>query len=908
MKTIIKIGSRKLTIQVAIALFLILAVILLAQESEDVTPTEEATTEEADATAVSDTTTGDELPPARKTSGTGIAAINAAYEAGTEALSKDDTQAAISHFQKAAESADNFLKGIVNPSEEAQAKYFRGLALYYWGKLDENSDRLEQASTAFGEAINAFKNIEKLGRFYLDSKYRQGMCSYRQYQLTRVESEKIRKLGEAYGDFRDFIEDPALESVREEMAAEIERAQYLAALCLFERGAVKLYQSSEYKSAKEDLTTSASYFAELENAQDQHIAVLAKLMEGECHYYLARLYMQIRPDEWDERKLSNQRRDEVISSELSTAEDRIQAAKKAMGTFTAVEPYITYSLFANRIARGATGDLSELRQVMEDLANQSPTGMWSNEKEMRAADTQLLRYFAGQAASGAAVGGWQRLVSDFPIANYWMGWINYIEAIEQSNKYPQASTQFTNFLGRVGGSTRESMMKADAKFRDAECTFWNATLKELAPALQDAKASYKSLTSSQGAYLRYLPEHIAAQAQVRIQIIEVQERMAAGTSDINRVITNLQLSGLDLPKDAKAYLNFGRYFLEKANREAAQKRLLDIGLALGLFGHVAGTGSVASGEKNEAKFLQGVAYIKKATAVESSAEANEAMSEAKNILNGVGSPLDVESKYAIGIGYFNIEDRSNAQSALSGLKDKYVRPAFVYGMASGNCVTKGTYMRKVIASTERASTWYLKAQQAFDALDCAANVPPQSGGLRNIGSPITYESLADPKAQMDELRAEGLLMWQKISEGKKIFPMDDLIPDMPPKTTITIKFIIKGTDGKAVTGAHTLIIDGEPELAEKVSGNIYKATLSRANHDIIVELKGYYRFAETMSITEERDVELIIKKAVRYVKASNLTESKQPMAVTSSGDQSRRAGLSISSWTFSVRSFKSLTL
>lgn len=872
-------------IKIALIFVLLIGAVLIAQEAEEAEAveeappqTEEVAEEPADATSTpaSDLTAGE----------VNIGSINETYESGADALKAGNTEEAISYFQQTAELCDRFLTGIVGPSEDAQAKYFRGLAKYYWGKLAEDSDILAQASEAFIAAATAFTNIEKLGRFYLDSKYRQGLASFRQYQIARAENVKIRRLSEAYGDFRDFLEDPALAEAESEMGPEIENAQYLSAYSLFMRGVIKLYDVAEQRSAKNDLTSSAEYFAELNNASNEQIAIMSRLMEGEAHYYLARLYMQVRPDEWEEKNLSNQSRDEVILSELNTAISRIEAAQSALGAWAEAKPYVTFSLLNTMIAQGAAGETGQLIAAQGRISDLSVSGQWATQRDIMAANTILLQYFAGRVDLGnAAIRNWQPLTSETMMANYWVGWVKYIEAIEQSNNYPQASTQFANVLTKAGGSTREAIIRADAKFREAECIFWDATLKELAPMLQEAKISYQSLTSSSSAYYKYLPQEIIDQAQVRIQIIEVQEGLTAGTSDINRVITRLRMTELELPEDAKAYLNFGQYFLEKANREAGQKRLRDVGLAHGLFNHVSGNSAVETGIRNEAKFLSGIALIKEATALQSREEAQNTMNEAKNVLNQVNPPLKTESSYAVGIGYFNIEEKDLAKSALNGLKDKYIRPAYVYGMASGNCVTRGTYLKKVIASTPRSDTWHLKAQAVFDRLDCAGNVPPQSGGLSPIGSPITYESLADAKAQMDELRAEAMLMWQKVAPGKDFYPINNLISDNPPKTTISVEFIVQGSDGKPITGEHTLIIDGDPELAEKVNSNRYRATLSRATHDIVVEMKGYYKFSESISITEEQDVPLTLKKAVRYVKSSSLGDSQEPMAVATSEGQ-----------------------
>ncbi len=867
-----------------IAVFLVGAV-LIAQETEETEPVEdapEATEEVAEEPADATSTPASDFSSSEAT----IGSINEAYEAGADAVKSGDTDAAISYFQQAVGLCDDFLSGIVNPSEEAQAKYFRGLAKYYWGKLAEDSDVLAQSSEAFIEAATAFTNIEKLGRFYLDSKYRRGLASFRQYQYAKSENVQVRKLSEAYGDFRDFLEDPALEETKSEMTHEIEQAKYLSAFTLFMRGVIKLYDVSEQRSAKNDLTSAAEYFAELNDAQDAHISVMSRLMEGESHYYLARLYMQVRPDEWEDKALSNQSRDDVILSELNTALSRIQSAKSSLGAWAEAKPYVDFSLYNTKIAQGAAGEGAALIEAQGAISDMSVSGQWATERDIMAANTILLQYFAGRVdLSNAAIRNWQPLAGQSMMANYWIGWVKYIEAIEQANNYPQASTQFTSVLSKAGGSTREAIIRADAKFREAECTFWDATLKELAPMLQDAKASYQALTSSSGAYYKYLPQEIINQAQVRVQIIEVQEGLTTGTSDINRVITRLRMTELELPEDAKAYLNFGRYFLEKANREAGQARLRDVGLAHGLFKHVADNGAVASNTRNEAKFLSGIALIKEATALESRDEALNTMNEAKSVLGGVNVPLKIEASYSVGIGYFNIEEKDKAQGALNTLKDKYIRPAYVYGMANANCVTRGTYLKKVIASTPRSDTWHLKSQAVFDRLDCSGNVPPQSGGLSEIGSPITYESLADAKAQMDELRSEAMLMWQKVSEGKTFYPIDNLVSDSPPKTTISVEFIVQGTDGKPITGEHTLVIDDDPSLAEKISSNRYRATLSRATHDIEVDLKGYYKFSESLSITEEQDVPLSLKKAVRYVKSSSLGDSQEPMAIATAEGQ-----------------------
>ncbi|GEM_PF-1407194 len=864
---------------------LIMAVGLVAQESEDTPEIQDILTEEADATA---TEVAEEEASVARPSGrqSGIGAINESYEAGAEAIQAGNTESAITHFQSAVTAAEAFLGGIVDPGEEAQAKYFKGLALYYWGKLAKDDGKLDEASAAFGEAINAFSAIEKLGRFYLDSKYRRALCSLRQFQNAKVENTQIRKLGQAYGDFRDFLEDPALQEAKDEMAPEIENAKYYSAFCLLSRGMIKTYDPSEYKAAKTDFTTAAGYFGELADAKNQQIAIISKFSEGMTHYCIARLYMQVSPDNWGDAGLSNKERDEAITEALGTADTRIKATKSSLGAFATAAPYVDFANIFITIARGASGETAKLREALEMLSSQSASGTWAKEKDMLAADAQMLRYLSGEANAGAAINGWNAVLGKDKIANYWVGWIKYIEAIEDPNNYGQASSQFNSYLGGAGSSVRDAIMRADAKFRDAECLFWESTLKELAPMLQEAKAAYDALISSNGAYFRYLPTDVIKQCEVRIQIIEVQQRMASGTSDINRVITNLRMQGLNLPDDAAAYLNFGKYFLEKANREAGEKRIRDVGLAIGLFDYVASNNTVKAEIIQEAKFLKGVGYVKKATAVQSKDEASSAMKEAQDILNTVTGKLATEAKYAIGVGFFNIEDKANARNALNSLKDNYIRPGYVYGMSSDGCVSKGTYLRKVIASTDRSDTWHLKASLAFDALECKGNVPPQSSELKPIGSPITYESLADAKAQMDELRSKAILMWQKVSPTMIAYPVDDLIPDMPPKTTILVQFEIVDSENKKISGDHVLSIDGDTGLAEKVDGSTYRATLSRATHNIEVNIKGYYKFSEEMSITEEQTVPLVMKKAVRYIRRStDVDNSGQPMAIVSGTDQ-----------------------
>lgn len=830
--------------------------------------------------------------PRRSASGageqTGIGLISTLYEAGGDAYKEGDKAKAQSLFERAESEARSFIAGIISPADEAQAKYFRGVSLYYLGRLTNDNAKYEQAGTALREARDAFINVNKLSEFYLDCKYRIGLCSFRQAELAKIEDTKAKRYSEANGDFRDFLEDPALNAFKTDLIDKIENAKYLSSLSLFSRGTIKMYQVAEYGSAKSDFTSSAAGFAELSTAKNQQIAVVSRLMEGLCHYYLARLYMQVSPDDWGDRKLSAQSRDAAISSELETADNRIKSARSSMGTFSQVEPFITWSQYANRIAKGASGETKELQTVLEDLAKQAASGNWVLEKDMRSADVQLLRYFIGDKPASTAVGGWQGLVGKTPIANYWMGWIRFIEALEAKENYPQASSQFSSFIAREAPTTKDLIMRADAKFRDAECTFWDGTLRESAPMLQDAKLAFQSLTATSGPYYRYLPEHLRQQAEVRIQIIEVQEYMTIGTSDINNVITGLRMKGFDLPAGAKAYLNFGRYFLEKANREASTPALRDIALAVGLFDHVAKNSSVQAEIRNEATFLKGISYVKKAARTEDKAGSSSAMSDASNVLNTVTGVFANEAKYAIGVGYYNIQDYGNTQTALADLKDRFIRPAFVYALSNANCVTKGTYLKRVMASLERNDPWYIKAQLAFDKLDCAGNVPPQSGGLRETGSPITYESLADAKAQMEELKAEALLIWQKVSAGVILYSTDDLIPDLPPKTTITVIFAIKDTDGKPISGDHKFIIDNDPTLATKVERepNKFKATLSQSAHDILVETKGYYRYFENIPVSEGADVEIILHEAVRYVKSpSNLPESQQPMAIASSAKQ-----------------------
>jgi len=868
-----------ITVLLFFALFL--AVGLIAQESDDVSvDVGDLPTQEADATA----TDTPAIAPTRTITQTGIGGISQAYEAGAEALNAGNEESAISFFQNAVTIADQFLSGIVDPSDEAQTKYFKGLALYYSGKLTKNDATLDEASSALGEAVSAFTALDRMGRIYLDAKYRRGLCSFRQYQIARTDVLQVRKLSQAYGDFLDFLDDPALDAERDQMVAEIEEATYFAALCLLHRGMIRTFDPSEHRSARTDFTTAAGYFSELVDARNQQISIISRLMEGITHYQLARLYMQVSPDNWGTANLSNKERDAAILEELQTADSRLNAAKGAVGAFAAAAPYMDYAILHNSVARGAAGETIRLRESLETLASISASGAWAQEKDALAANAQLLRYFSGEAPFGAAVNGWTGLTSRDKMANFWIGWVRYIESIGDTRLYPQAATQFGSFLASSDVDTRDKIMRADARFREAECVFWEGTLRENNPMLREAQNIYQSLISSSGAYFRYLPEDIIRQAEIRIQIIDVQSRLAAGESDINRVIAGLRTSGLELPEHARAYLNFGKYFLQKANREAGDKRLGSVNLAIGLFDRVSKSPGVGAEIVQEANFLKGVGHVKKAPA-SPDAERPSIMQEARSILGSVTGALATEAKYAIGVGYFNIEDRASARTALDGFKDSYIRPAFVFGMSSDACVTRGTYLRKVTASTDRTDPWHLRASVAFEGLECRASVPPQDATLRPIGAPITYEELADESAQMAELRAEGILIWQKVAPGMKHYPIDDLIPDMPPKTTIAVQFEIVETDGKKITGDHSMIIGGDSEIADKIDGSTYRATINRGTHVVEVNLRGYYKYSEEHSITEDKTIQLVLRRAVRYVRhSSDVENSQQPMAIASRGD------------------------
>jgi len=80
-------------------------------------------------------------------------------------------------------------------------------------------------------------------------------------------------------------------------------------------------------------------------------------------------------------------------------------------------------------------------------------------------------------------------------------------------------------------------------------------------------------------------------------------------------------------------------------------------------------------------------------------------------------------------------------------------------------------------------------------------------------------------------------------------------------------------------GEEIILIDGVADIAVQTEESMYKVTVTRGKHDLIIKKKGYYLYSDSRKITKTETVEIKLAKAVKYTKTGKIDETDFPMAI-----------------------------
>ncbi len=780
---------------------------------------------------------------------------------GIEAYQADNMEQAATNLENAVVEFDNLLKGMTSPEDAAYSRYYRATALYYLGRIKEDINTFADASKAFEDAINDLVGIELLGDEYVRSKYLRALCSFRQFQMTSVSTQQNLYLENAIGDLQSFLDDTVVVKSGGYLTL-TENSTFLLAFAFYTIGELESFNVTTYSTAKDKLNESIKYFQRMENAENAKLSVAAKFYEGESHYQIARLYMRVSKDKWDARKLASGDRNSAIEDELFESQNLLDEAANKAGAYPDMKLNIQVNEIINKVALAGIGDKEALNEAQSELIKLKDNQEWSEAILLNIAYTQLIRFLLFDGNPRTVSANFSKVASFSSIAYYWSGWVNYI-----ISNYKQAALDFNKFSSAVPGrDTKWQERKADAKFRLAESYFWMGIKESNVGNLKSAENIYKALNNTQGEYYRYLDPKDAAISNTRLFLIDIESTLGK-SADIENLQTVMELAGLKLPENADDYLEVGKYFLQKGIETAEKQRETALKFAQKAFELVVNS-NVSGDIKNRAKFLKGVTLVKLST-VYSGAEQEAVLNDARSILGECSAPYANEADYVKGISYFITNDFANAKSIFNSLKIRgHIRATFYYALSlsKGECREVGAALKKIQATVkDRTDYWYRNASNEISNLDCKGDLPPQQPFQSVMQDPpMTYENLVDPAAEQARKKEDALAMWQRVSEGKNTYPLDELVTDKPPKTNVEITFNIQPSQG-----GELLAIDGDAEIAQEIEGG-YKAEVTRGAHDVTVQKKGFYLWEDKISVTRTRAYEITLSKAVRYTKAEDI--------------------------------------
>lgn len=806
--------------------------------------------------------------------------ITVQIDAGTKAYQENRRDEAKSSFVSAKNSLENMMKGVLAPEDAAYVLYYLATTKYYIARIDKDQTLFEEASKNFSEVANSFKGLGIVGEEYARSKYMRALCSFRLYQLAAHENFQLKKLDDAVGDFSDFLQDSIIQANAQDFLELLENAKYFFGYCKFVIGNIKRFNPALYGDADKMFTESASAFAECKKASNEELAIASAFMEAFCHYARARLFMRVHADDWKQTKLASGERHEAISEELNQANSLFDKMISSASAKKELQMLGKVSQLVLKIAKGSIGEKEELVSAINAMTDMRNDAKWGGEMLIRIADASLINFLIYGATAQTAQNALNRVTDSYPMSAYWLGFSHYI-----AGEYDRAEGYFSTAVSRVTGkSDRRSLeLLADAKFRQAECLFWNGVKQGNIGLLQQAKNIYTALDNPQGQYYPYLSQEALAVIRTRGFLISIESSLGKET-DFKKLKDMFEgavaIAGLSLPKDVDRYLEVGKYFLQKGIETAERERESAVRLAAYAFDKVISS-SVPAEAKNKARFMKGVALVKLATVIEEK-DAPAEIENAKAELDQCASPYSDEAKYVLGVGYFNINNYASATPILESLKNKGHRRAayhFALTKEKTDCVTAATVLKTVMNSIkDRTDPWYLRADREFSGLSCrgsagaGATLPPYTD------APMTYENLVDKTAEEERRKQEALYVWQKASMDLPIPDIEVLIPDKPPETNVKIELVIDPPGGE-----EEVFVDGKTGVLQSQENSVYKGVLSRGTHKVKVRKRGFYLLDQSIKVARSERITLSMKKAVRYVSAGAISGTRRAVATTSDG-------------------------
>ncbi|RKZ32913.1 hypothetical protein DRQ33_05035, partial [bacterium] len=581
--------------------------------------------------------------------------------------------------------------------------------------------------------------------------------------------------------------------------------------------------------------------------------------------------------EWNTYKLSSTDRLAVAEEELRASLEIVNNMISAAGTQKDLQMFGRITKLVNKETMGSIGFKDELNDAMSEMTELKDNPTWGRDILNRVAYGSLLNFLIYGGPNRAATVGFGRVVDTDPEALYWTGMVHFIQG-----EYADANAKFPAFMSRMAAdrSTRSRELQADAKFRQAECMFWLG-VKGNTAMLSQADAIYKALENPKGEYYEYLTKDVRDIVAIRSFLIGIETSLGK-ERDVSVFDAAMALAGLQLPRDAEKYLSAGKYFLQKAIETAGEERKVALNFAIHAFNKVINA-SVSGDLKNRARFMKGVALVKLATVQEKDKQ-SATINDAKSVLQGCTSPYADEADYVIGIGYFNINDYSNALPILQQLKAKgHIRAAYHYAIIQiekNQCTNAARSLGAILSTIkDRTDPWYQKADLELSNLSCRNEAKGVSSLARYSEPPMTYENLVDEEAERERKKSEALFIWQRSSKFIDVPDIDELLPDRPPETNVNLEIAIQPPGGE-----ESIIIDGKEGLAKLVENSVYKVTLNRGTHKIKVKKKGFYLLESEIKVSKSERINLSLAKAVRYTPAGELTSHKKSMTVASSDE------------------------
>ncbi len=798
---------------------------------------------------------------------------------GVKAYNVEKFDESKAEFENAVTAFEELLSGVLSPSDEAYSKYFLGTSQYYVGRIGKDSDMLEKSAETFREAAMAFKNLNILGEEYIRSLYIRALCSFRMAQLTTSERTRARFLENAIGDFISFLEDDNVKANADDVQELIDNGYFLLGFSRFSLGFISTFKEATYSNAIKLFGDAKEAFDVVKKSSNERLALASTYMDAVCIYTNARVYLRVSDDNWKKFKLSSQSKIAATEGKLQNSLDLNNKLITAAGTQKDIRDLTVLSKLVDMLTLGSIGQKDQLDKSIEQMADLRNNANIGKDVLRRIGDASLLNFLIYNGPARSATNNLGRIISTDNDAIYWFGWVHFV-----NSEYPAANTKLSNFLAKTGSdrSTRMLELRADAKFRQAECKFWMGVKTDNVNLLASADEIFKALENPKGQYYNYLTSDVRNLVSIRRFLINIETSLGK-ERDVSVFDAAMALAGISLPKDAEKYIEAGKYFLQKGIETAGDKRRISLNFAIHAFNRVLNA-SVSSEVKNRSRFLKGVSLVKLAT-VQEKDQAPGTIEQAKSVLTGCTSPYKNEANYVIGIGYFNINQYDKASPTLSSLKAKgHIRAAYTYALIQierNNCSSAAKSLGSILKTVrDRTNYWYQKANLELSKLSCRGDASAAGALASYRDAPMTYENLVDEEAERGRKKRECLYIWQKDSKFKKNPDIDELVPDRPPETHVTIEIAIEPPGGE-----EEIVLDDKPELAKPVSGkkSLYKITTNRGTHDLIVKKKGFYLWDSQIKISRSERITIYLKKAVRYTSTGNISGTRKSLAVTSNG-------------------------